>query len=449
VARRGRDFALGDGRVLGRLVRVLGADLARREEERLQRVLDRIQSKVVFELRPRDLAYQIFDALHQLVHYDHSAALLVYEEEAGAFRVEAEKVVWTKAKSAFIGHEIPVAPALVAALGDEPEVRLLPAAGAPAGDEGSDLLLPLARYHQGRGIPDATSALFAPLFHAGELLGVLKVAAHRRPPFDSQEVGVVRRFLPVARLSLRNARLRSSLEAQALEAEVRAGLVTLARAVAHDVNGAVGAILLLAEQLRAEVEQGEVEAGRLAQDLDDIVAKARQCKRIFGNMLRLASVRAGSGPVDLNQVIRDLMPMLEAQVGARPIHLLARLTEPLAAVEASRPHLEHIVWNLVTNAVEAMADRPGSVELATREAAADRVALSVTDDGPGIEPELIEKVQEPFFSTKPGGTGLGLAICRSLAWQYGGSLALSSSAGGGTRVEVQLPLAGRRGEGRK
>ena len=65
----------------------------------------------------------------------------------------------------------------------------------------------------------------------------------------------------------------------------------------------------------------------------------------------------------------------------------------------------------------------------------------IEDDGPGIGPELLEKVQEPFFTTKEGGTGLGLAICRALAWQNGGHLTIASAPGAGTRVTVELRLA--------
>lgn len=445
VARRGRDFDLGTGRVLNRLAALLGQDLERREQERLDRVLDRIREKVVGELRPRDLAYQILDGLLQLVHYDHSAALLIHEPEAGSLRVDAEKVVWTKTKSAFVGHEIPVAGELLEALRQGPEVRVFDVAERGREEDGLDERFHrLLSYHRGHGIPEALSTLYAPLFFEDELLGLLKIAAHRRPAFDRHDRAVVSRFLPAARVALRNAQMKAALENQAMQAEVRASLVTLARAVAHDVNGAIGTILLLAEQAREEARAGAVDAAALEEDLGDIIDKARLCKRIFSNMLRVASARSGSGPVDVNRVIREMLPMLEAQVGARAIRITADLAKPLAAVRSSRHHLERIVWNLVTNAIEAISrkdGRGGRIELTTRPDGGQGVVLTVRDDGPGIEPELLPKVKEPFFSTKEGGTGLGLSICRSLAWQYGGGLEIESAPGEGTRVRVHLPYA--------
>ena len=109
AARREREFGQAGRRTLDRLCGVLAAELARREEQRLARVLDRIRSKIVSELRPRDLAYQILDGLHQLVDYDHSSSFLMYDPAGEVFRIEAEKIVWTKGKSAFVGSEIPAA----------------------------------------------------------------------------------------------------------------------------------------------------------------------------------------------------------------------------------------------------------------------------------------------------------------------------------------------------
>src|SRR5579864_8763504 len=107
------------------------------EGERLTRVLDRIREKIVSELRPLDLAYQVLDGLHQLVEYDHSAAFLAYDGESGALRVEAEKIVWTKAKSPFVGREIPVSPERIARICRAIEVRAMTGgSGAGAGRGG-------------------------------------------------------------------------------------------------------------------------------------------------------------------------------------------------------------------------------------------------------------------------------------------------------------------------
>jgi signal transduction histidine kinase len=459
AAHRGADFELAARRVLDRLCGVLAEELACREEERLTRVLDRIREKVVSELRPRDLAYQILDGLHQLVDYDHSAAVLAYDSASGVFHVEAEKIVWTKAKSPFVGREIRVPPEQIGRICRAIEIRtVVPTAVDPGGAAAAlagetvaaqetkgapcppvafslssgdgEALAGLLDYQREAGMPAVTSLLAAPLFFGDEFLGILKVAAWRRPPFSRRDVEVVERFLPAAAVSMRNARVNRSLEMQAIEAEVKASLVTLSHAVAHDVNNAVGSILPLAQQMRFDLRHGHPDRETLDRDLGVIIENARLCQRIFSNMLRVAgSGRASEGPVDAAQVVAETLPFLLALAGRRGIEIALDLAPDLPAVRFRRQDLQHIVLNLVRNSLEALAQSGrtgGQVEIGVRLTAGGGVELFVADDGPGIPPELLSKVQEPFFSTRPGGTGLGLAICRALAWQNGANLRIES-----------------------
>jgi two-component system, NtrC family, sensor histidine kinase HydH len=151
--------------------------------------------------------------------------------------------------------------------------------------------------------------------------------------------------------------------------------------------------------------------------------------------------RTGEGPVDVNQVVRETVPFFQGQALRRGIEPVLDLADGLPPVSCySRQDLQHIVLNLVSNSLEAMAERGSRVVISTREEDGGAV-LTVADDGPGIRHDLLEKVQEPFFSTKTGGTGLGLAICRALAWQNGGRLEIESAPDLGTRVTVKLRLA--------
>ncbi|HVT19464.1 MAG TPA: ATP-binding protein [Thermoanaerobaculia bacterium] len=436
VGRRNGAFAAGERRVLERLCAVFVAELQRREHERLARVLDRIRGKIVAELRPRDLAYQILDGLHQLVDYDHSSAFLAYDSAAAVFRIEAEKIVWTKAKSGFVGHEIHVTPERVSALSRSTAIHVL---GAPGGAD--QAFRQVLDYHRGPGVPPAASILSAPLFFGREFLGLLKIALARHQPFDAGDVAVVERFLPSAAVSMRNAQVNRSLERQAMRAELKAGLVTLASAVAHDVNNAVGTILPLAQQMREELRGAEIDRETFDKDLGVIVDNARLCTRIFTNMLRVAgSGRAAEGPVDLNHVVGETLPFFQGQAGRRGVEVVLDLAAGLPAVRASRHDLQHMILNLAQNSLEALGDGGGRVTIATAAAAPGFVSFSVADDGPGIRRDLLDKVQEPFFSTKLGGTGLGLSICRALAWQCGGSLEVSSTPelGPGTRVTITV-----------
>ncbi|HXO29303.1 MAG TPA: HAMP domain-containing sensor histidine kinase, partial [Thermoanaerobaculia bacterium] len=266
---------------------------------------------------------------------------------------------------------------------------------------------------------------------------------------------------PAAAVSMRNAQVNKSLEMQAVEAEVKASLVTLSHAVAHDVNNAVGSILPLAQQMRFDVRHGPLDVETLDRDLASIIDNARLCQRIFSNMLRVAgSGRASELPVDAAQVVAETMPFLLALAARRGIEIALDLAPDLPSVSFRRQDLQHIVLNLVRNSLEALApegaagERAGQVAIALRRGEAGSVELAVTDDGPGIPAELLSKVQEPFFSTRPGGTGLGLAICRALAWQNGATLSIESpivapaelalaAAPAGPRAAAAAPAVGQ------
>ena len=432
------EFELGMGRVLKKLCTLFGHILTERDEARLSGVLDRIREKIIGELRPRDLAYQILDGIHQLVHYDHSSAFLTYDEKHDVFRVAAEKIVWTKAKSGFVGHEMAMLPQDLETLRQMKPAQAFSVHEVEGEPESHKGIYHLLDYHRGEGVPEVTSILFAPLFFEEELLGILKIAGSHRPPFDDWDQEVVARFLPAARIALRNAKVKVNLENRAMEAELQAGLVTLARAVAHDVNNAIGAALPLAKQMREDLRNNLLDAAVLERDLDVIIDKVTLCKRIFSNMLLSGVERSGSGPVDVNQVIREVLPILQAQVGERRIRIQLALEEQLPVILSSKQHLERIIWNLATNAIEAIGRRTGHIIIATQPLEEDGVRVSVKDNGPGIPPENLKQVQEPFFSTKRGGTGLGLSICRSLAWQHGGGLKILPVVPHGTEILVEL-----------
>jgi signal transduction histidine kinase len=441
VERHASEFERGQGWGLNRLASVLAEHLTRREEERLTRILDSIKEKVISELRPRDLAYQILAGLHQLLHYDHSAALLIHDSRKRLLRVEADKIAWTKAKSAFIGHEVPVTGEIEEALRYPAKIATFPAR-EDRDRRREKALLDVLHLHRGESLPKPRSVLLAPLFFDESLLGVLKVAALERLPFDDHDRNVVERFRPAAQVALRNARERVNLEKQALEAEIRAGLSTLGRAVAHDVNNAVGSLLPLAEQVREDLREGRTDRATLVADMDFVIEKAHLVKRIFSNMLRLGAERPGRGPVDVHAVVREMLPVLESQVGGSKATLALDLADGFPVVVFVKPHLERILWNLVTNAAEALAEKGGTVSIRTRLGESEGAVLSVLDDGPGMEREVLERVMEPFFTTKENGNGLGLSICRALAWQSGGQLHLRSTPGAGTEALLTLPLEG-------
>jgi len=141
--------------------------------------------------------------------------------------------------------------------------------------------------------------------------------------------------------------------------------------------------------------------------------------------------------VDPAELLRELAALMEPEARAAGVTLRLALPARLPAVTADPDHVKQVLLNLVVNALQAMREG-GTLTLDAR-AERERVTLGVADTGPGIPPEILPRVFDPYFTTKPGGLGLGLTIARRIAEAHGGALEVSSVAGQGTRFALSLP----------
>ena len=148
------------------------------------------------------------------------------------------------------------------------------------------------------------------------------------------------------------------------------------------------------------------------------------------------------GPLDLNTVVRDVIAMLRGAGKLRRVDVAAELGPEPLHVTVNRTRIEQILVNLMVNAVDAIGDRDGKVVVsAHRRADGQRVVCEVRDDGAGVAPGNLDKIFQPFFTTKPEdkGTGLGLPVARGIVESYGGTLTASSTVGVGTTFTFDLP----------
>jgi signal transduction histidine kinase len=454
LRRAGSPFADGDARWVGRICRKLAHEAALREERRLNRVADQIRDRTVRELRPKDLFYQILHGLRSLTRYDHSSALLIAEEEGARLVLHAEQIAWMKAKSRRIGQRIRVPDPIRMVLRRAGDVFIVSLAPAPPGrrDEPGDAAaerLQLARLLRfgGKGRePAEGTVLIAPLHYENQLIGVLKIAARRAGAFGAIEAAAVARVVPHVVSVMHNARRALSMEERIIAAEKKHAMADLARAISHDVKNAIGAILPTAQQAREEVTSGSFRPEVLAEDLRQIEQSAQICQRIFDGMLQLA--RSEVRPVErapLATVIDGALTVLGTRMKRLGIELEIDLPDDLPDLHASRGGLEQLFLNLITNAIEAMS-AGGRLRVRAR-ARRGRIEVQVSDTGTGIPQERLDRIQEPFYTTKDEGFGLGLSICRSILWENGGTMELRNRRGGGTTVTVTLPAAGEEARG--
>ncbi|HEY6552919.1 MAG TPA: PAS domain S-box protein, partial [Vicinamibacteria bacterium] len=241
---------------------------------------------------------------------------------------------------------------------------------------------------------------------------------------------------------------RRQLEGQLLHAQKMEAVGRLAGGVAHDFNNALGVILGYTELLMRQV--GEGERGKLEQ-----ILKATQRASSLTRQLLAFSRREVVDPkvLDLNGLLSNLEKMLRRLIG-EDIDLVMALGADLGQVKADPGQLEQVVMNLCVNARDAMPGggvlriETGNADLDVEDTARHEpmapgryVRLTISDEGCGIEKEMLSKVFEPFFTTKEEGkgTGLGLAMVYGIVKQAGGYVWVESEVGRGTTLEIDLP----------
>ena len=226
-----------------------------------------------------------------------------------------------------------------------------------------------------------------------------------------------------------------ALHEQLIQAQKMESVGQLAGGVAHDFNNLLTTVVAFVELAQEELPAN----ARLREYLDGVLAATTRGADLTQQLLAFARKKlVQPETTDLNSVITRMAPMLERLLGEH-IEVELKLAPGLGAVKVDVGSIEQVIINLVVNARDAMPNG-GRLVLETC-SGADWVALSVSDSGTGMRPEVRARLFEPFFTTKgPGhGTGLGLAMCHGIVQQAGGQIAVQSELAIGTRFTIQLP----------
>jgi two-component system nitrogen regulation sensor histidine kinase GlnL len=228
-----------------------------------------------------------------------------------------------------------------------------------------------------------------------------------------------------------------------------AALGEMAAAIAHEVKNPLAGIEVMAGILKRQLPESE-DAQAI---LRDIIKEAKMANAIVLEVLDFVRpIRLQLERVALADVVRDAISMAESHVPRGEIQVPVAIPEDLAPIQGDPHQLRQLFTNLLTNAFEALGGK-GQVALKAthlapeEEAPADAhnvpmIQVEVTDDGPGVPADVMDRIFSPFFTTKPQGSGLGLAIVRKIVDAHDGRIDVSARAEGGTRFRVTLPLGG-------
>jgi signal transduction histidine kinase len=225
----------------------------------------------------------------------------------------------------------------------------------------------------------------------------------------------------------------------------------MASGIAHDFNNLLGSMLASAELLLTERDDGLL----CEEELQRIKAAAvRGAELVRELMIYAGHEDPAFENVDIAALVKEMLHLLQVAIPKR-LTLKIDLATDLPAVRASSTQLRQVVMNLISNASDAMGDRPGEIHVSTQVVKVggtagpadppegDYLRLQVSDTGCGMTRQVQARIFDPFFSTKDSGRGLGLAVVQGIIRTHKGAIRVASEPGKGTTFEVLLPCAAK------
>ncbi len=249
---------------------------------------------------------------------------------------------------------------------------------------------------------------------------------------------------------LRDMTLKRVHEMQLIQTEKMSSIGVLATGVAHEINNPLTSVAGYAEALlrRFRDEPSLADDSRLevfSKYLEVIVREAHHCKGIINGLLNFGRKSDGLNyAVDLNDLIVEILELIKHQPNYEEMAIEATLMENIPAFLGDPSALRQVFMNLLINACHAIKDG-GSVEISTNYSSEDQaIIVQVRDSGYGISPDVIDRIWDPFFTTKEvgKGIGLGLALSYNIVKRHGGEINVYSTVGGGSQFTVLLPVRG-------
>ncbi len=411
-----------------------------RERFELLRTLSQLRSRTANVIEVDHLSTLILDAFHETRRVTHASIYLLAEDRPG-YRLANHR---GPSPAAFLdtasarGLLNAASSGQKALLQENLDRRITELrAHGPEGKRGRDEIKRLSDIKA--AMVQMKAGISVPLVGNDRVLGFLNLWDERVPEaYASDEIAMV---LEIAE------RLSSIVESSKVYEKMRerdrlAALGEMAAGLAHEIRNPLGAIKGAAQCLdpqRLPGEDGEF--------LEVIVEEVNRLNGVVSAFLDYSRpLKQNFGPTDLNEVITRTLRLVQNEV-PKHVELKVELTEGLNKIDADAEQLKQVLINLLQNAVQAMAAKPGKITVRTLRperfsdfrGGHDTVEVQVLDDGPGIPPDQQLHIFVPFFTTKQKGTGLGLAICQRIVKNHSGTISVQSRVGEGTSFFIRFP----------
>jgi signal transduction histidine kinase len=286
------------------------------------------------------------------------------------------------------------------------------------------------------GLDYIISTGYASLDSAIEAVGLRNIVAYETKPLNmSQVLAIIRQVAERRQAEARQKQLQQELYLSSRLAAIG----ELAAGVAHEINNPLTGILGFSQRLlRKSTDEG------VRRDLERIHNEALRAAKVVDNLLTFARSREPKKEyTDINDILQKALELRAYELRTGNIEVITELAPDLPGAMVNFHQIEEVFVNIVLNAEQVMAEanRGGRLTIKTQQRQGC-IMVSFADDGPGIADDDLDRLFDPFFTTRgaTGGTGLGLSICHGIVAEHGGRIYAKSSPGKGATFFVELPL---------
>ena len=290
------------------------------------------------------------------------------------------------------------------------------------------------------------TTLVVPMLTSDELLGSLTIGRQQVEPYTEKEIELATDFAAQAAIALEITRRERQLRELQMQLAHTNRVVTMGQltaSITHEVNQPIAAARNYARAALNFLDRSPPDLQKAREALACTVKDNDRAGAVVSRMRALMqNVSTRTDCVDINEAVREVIELARGEALKNGVLVETQFAEGLPITTGDRVQLQQVVLNLIINALQAMgavSQGTRQVLITTRQIELSDLYIGVQDTGPGLNPETLSRLFEPFYTTKPRGMGMGLAICRSIVEAHGGRVWANAREPHGALFQFTIP----------
>jgi C4-dicarboxylate-specific signal transduction histidine kinase len=290
------------------------------------------------------------------------------------------------------------------------------------------------------------TCLLVPLLKDNEIVGIVALDRKQVQPFTDKQISLFTDFAAQATIALestRRERQYREMQGELAHANRVATMGQLTASIAHEIRQPIATARNNAAAALRFLDKSPPDLAEVREALACIVKDADRTSDVvdrIGSLVKKAPPR--KEVVDLNATILEVTALTQSEAVKTGVTVATQLADDSPPIRCDRVQLQQVMLNLIVNAIQSMSgveDGDRELHISTASMEPEGVCVAVRDTGPGLRPESLPRVFEPFYTTKPDGMGMGLSICRSIVEAHGGRLWATSCEPRGALFQFTVP----------